>query len=76
MKHFDDWVPVIPAKGTAAAVARALLDLAPDPSDVRTDGNGYEFLVPPELAAAYEATTQPAPAPKAPRKRAPKKESD
>jgi hypothetical protein len=75
--RYDEWIPVIPAKGKIKETVRALLDLAPDPRDVRSVGNGDEFLVPPELAAAYEATTQPAPEPaKTPRKRVAKKESD
>lgn len=72
--RFADWVTVYPAKDSMKATARALLDLAPDPSDVRVQGNGDEFLVPPELAAAYDAASAPAPVAKAPRKPRAKKE--
>lgn len=70
-RHFDDWVTIVPAKGQAKEAARALLDLSPDPRDVRVQGNGSEFLVPPELADAYTAMTEPKPA----RKRTTKREA-
>lgn len=57
----DGWVHVIPARGEIAATAAELLALARDPRDVRTDGNGSEFVVPPYLAELYNA---PAAAPK------------
>lgn len=60
--QFDSWVTVVPGKGRVAEVARALLDLAPDPADVRTQSNGDEFLIPPDLADAYHALTKPKPA--------------
>lgn len=44
---------VVPAPGELAVTARALLDLADDPRDVRTIGNGLEFEVPDELADRY-----------------------
>lgn len=59
--RFENWVTVIPAPGQVAAVARALLDLAPDPADVRTQSNGNEFLIPQDLADAYHALTKPKP---------------
>lgn len=59
---------VIPAPGKLSETARALLDLASDPKDVRTDSNGTEFRVPSELADRYAratyATDEPAPLPK------------
>lgn len=59
--QFDDWVTVVPGKGRVQEVARALLDLAPDPRDVRTISNGDEFLIPPDLADAYNAMSKPKP---------------
>jgi hypothetical protein len=71
----EGWSVVIPAPGDVAGTARALLALADDPSQVRSQRGGAEFLVPDALAALYGA---PAPVeetkPKAPRGRA-KKES-
>jgi hypothetical protein len=64
----DDWVAVIPAKGEIKAVATALLSLARSPHDVRTDGNGSEFRVPPYLAELYSAPEQ-TPAPRRRRKK-------
>lgn len=55
----DDWVHVIPAEGTVADVAKALLALAESPAHVRTDGNGSEFLVPPYLAELYMTPPKP-----------------
>lgn len=70
------WVSVIPGKGSVKETARVLLDLASDPREVRTLGNGDEFLVPADLAAAYDAVSAPVPAAKPkPRARA-KKESE
>jgi hypothetical protein len=67
----DDWVTVAPDYLALGDTARALLDLARDPRDVRTDGNGSEFRVPPYLADLYNApVASPAPAPK--RRRSPK----
>lgn len=65
-----DWTAVIPAPGQIMDVAKALLALADDPRDVRTDGNGSEFRIPPYLADRYNAP--------APRKRVvrTKKEGD
>lgn len=59
MDRYADWVTVVPAKGELNAVARKLLSMA-DPKDVLTTGNGTEFLVPPEVADAYHATSAPA----------------
>lgn len=67
----DDWVSVAPGTETTIAdLARALLALARDPRDVRTDGNGSEFRVPPYLADLYNAP------PKLPARRRTKKEGD
>lgn len=44
---------VVPAPGQLKGTARALLDLADSPRDVRTTGNGLEFEVPDELADRY-----------------------
>jgi hypothetical protein len=44
-------IPVTRAE--VAAVARALLDLADTPADVRTQRGGTEFLVPEALADKY-----------------------
>lgn len=52
---------VVPAPGTLGETARALLDLAGHPRDVRTIGNGTEFEVPDELADRYHGAA-PAPA--------------
>jgi hypothetical protein len=47
------WVIVAPGtEQTPADVARALLAIA-DPADVLTQSGGREFLVPPEVADAY-----------------------
>jgi len=64
----DDWTTVVPAPGEIKAVARELLALAASPADVRTDGNGTEFRIPPYLADLYTAPAAPK------RRRAPKKE--
>lgn len=48
-----DWVTVIPAASDVKETARALLALAHDPQDVRTRGNGSEFLVAPYVADLY-----------------------
>ena len=61
----DDWTTVVPAPGDIRATALALLKLAHTPSDVRTDGNGSEFRVPPYLAELYNKPPV--------RKRAPRK---
>lgn len=57
----DGWVHIMPERGEIASVAAELLALARTPLDVRTDGNGNEFVVPSYLAELY---TAPAPAPK------------
>lgn len=66
----DGWVHVVPGREEIAAVAAELLALARDPRDVRTDGSGDEFVVPPYLAELYNA---PAPVAK-PRRRTKKEE--
>lgn len=58
---FDDWVTVVAPAGGLKQTIRDLLALAGDPTDVRTQGNGDELLVPPDLAAAYDAVSAPAP---------------
>lgn len=67
---------VVPAPGQHKATARALLDLAGSPRDVRTIGNGLEFEVPDELADRYHSvdtgkviTDEPDAAPARPVKR-------
>jgi len=57
----DDWITVVPAQGQVKETARALLDLAHSPDDVRTIRNGSEFTVPPYLAELYNPTTAPTP---------------
>lgn len=64
-----DSVRVIPAAGEVADTARALLDLADDPQDVRTVNGGAEFEVPEYLADKFNAK-------RTPKKRASKKEDD
>ena len=68
----DDWVLVLPGPGAVRETARALLALARSPHDVRTDGNGSEFRVPPYLAELYHTPTE---APK-PRRRIKKEEGE
>ena len=72
-KHLDHWVELILPKDAAKEIIRALLDLAPDVHDVRTQGNGDSVLVPPDLADAYHASVAPKPKP---RTRAKKAEED
>ena len=57
---YDDWVPVIPSRGKVKDVARALLDIAGDPTLVRTEGNGGEFLVPSWVADRFTTPAEPA----------------
>lgn len=60
----EEWVTVIPEPGRLKETAQALLLLA-SPQDVRTDGNGTEFLVPASVADAYHGhTADPTPRPK------------
>jgi hypothetical protein len=66
-----DWTVVVPPTGDVKAVAQALLALANSPADVRTDGNGAEFLIPPYLADRYNESLRPKP-----RRRAKKDEED
>lgn len=68
----DTWVTVIPDRDRVKETARALLDLAVSPHDVRTTGTGSEFRIPPYLADLYNA---PAPEPK-PRRRIKKEEGE
>lgn len=53
-----EWVSVVPGPGEIKDVARALLALADDPADVRTQRNGSEFLVPADVADRYNAPVQ------------------
>ncbi|MDF2711476.1 MAG: hypothetical protein K0R62_7128 [Nonomuraea muscovyensis] len=71
MTGVKDWTVVVPAAGDVKETARALLALADSPGDVRTDGNGSEFLVPPYLADRYTESLRPKP-----RRRAKKDEED
>lgn len=71
--RYAGWVSVVPAAGKLTETARELLTLAGDPSLVRTDGNGTEFLVPSWVADAY---TTPTPPPPPPKKRAQSKTSE
>lgn len=57
----------MPSREEIAETASALLALARTPLDVRTDGNGNEFVVPQYLADLYTA-------PAAPKRRRTKKE--
>ena len=70
MSGVKDWAVVVPARGEVRETAQALLALADSPADVRTDGNGTEFLVPPYLADRFNESLRPKP-----RRRA-KKEED
>ena len=56
-----DWVTVVPGREAVKETVRELLALADAPSDVRTQGNGDEFLIPPYLADRYQASLAPAP---------------
>lgn len=66
---------VVPAENSLSDTAKLLLELADNPRDVRTAGNGLEFDVPDELADRYHALLSGAPvpeqqdAPKTPAKR-------
>lgn len=59
MTDESTWVTVVPASGTVAETARALLDAADDPSQVRTINAGNEFLVPEHVAERYGAAARP-----------------
>lgn len=73
MGRYDDWVPVVPPTGEARSVARQLLEIAGENRHyVRTDGNGTEFLVHPDVAEAFTAPAAED-KPKTPRKRAARK---
>jgi hypothetical protein len=65
-----DWTVVVPPAAEVKATAQALLALADAPADVRTDGTGNEFLVPPYLADRYNESLRPK------RRRAKKDEED
>lgn len=71
MSNVKDWTVVVPARDDVKATARALLELADSPADVRSGGNGTEFLVPPYLADRYNESLRPKP-----RRRAKKDEED
>lgn len=53
------WVTVVPAPGAVTETARALLEAADDPSQVRTTNAGNEFLVPQHVAERYGAPARP-----------------
>lgn len=55
----DDWTTIVPEPGRVRDVALELLALAKSPTDVRTDGNGSEFRIPPYLADLYTAPPKP-----------------
>jgi hypothetical protein len=61
MTGVKDWTVVVPAPGEVREIAQALLALADSPADVRTDGNGTEFLVPPYLADKFNESLRPKP---------------
>jgi hypothetical protein len=71
MSGVKDWATVVPPAAEVKATAQALLALADSPADVRTDGNGTEFLVPPYLADRYNESLRPKP-----RRRAKKEEDE
>ena len=71
MSGMRDWATVVPPAAELKATAIVLLALADSPADVRTDGNGTEFLVPPYLADRYNESLRPKP-----RRRAKKDEED
>lgn len=71
MSNVKDWTVVVPPAAEVKATAIVLLALADSPADVRTDGNGTEFLVPPYLADRYNESLRPKP-----RRRAKKDEED
>ena len=60
-----EWATVAPLPDDLAQTARDLLDLAGDPSLVRTSGNGTTFEVPVSIADAYHdvKASEEAPAP-------------
>ena len=64
MSGVKDWTVVVPAPGEVRETAQALLALADSPADVRTDGNGTEFLVPPYLADKFNESLRPSPKPR------------
>lgn len=55
---YATWYPIVPGRGDLAQVAKSLLDLAGDPSLVKTTHGGTQFLVPAHVAEAF---TAPAP---------------
>lgn len=55
----DDTSTVVPAPGEESATARALLELADHPHDVRTVNGGAAFLVPTAVAEAYIELSSP-----------------
>ncbi len=50
-----EWATVVPAPGELSRTARELIDLAGDPSLVRTDGNGTEFRVPVSIVEVWHS---------------------
>lgn len=55
MTDYADWVFVVPAPDAIRDTARLLLDIAQDPTEIRTQGNGTEFIVPSYVADEYHA---------------------
>jgi hypothetical protein len=59
-----DWVTVIPGDKGIQKTAIALLAVADDPADVRTQRGGTEFLVAPYVADRYNTASAPSPRPR------------
>lgn len=55
----DDYETFIPARGDVRDLARALLAVADDPSQVRTHRGGMEFSVPVHVAERYRESLRP-----------------
>lgn len=70
--RYDDWINVVPAPGEHKQAAADLLEIADSVHDVRTVGNGTEFLVAPYVGEAYNGTSKRAPR----KRRAPAKKTD
>jgi hypothetical protein len=72
--NIDDWVLIIPDRAMVSHTAKALLAVAKDPRDVRTEGTGNEFFVAPYVATAFNGQDAYEEKPKPKRRaRAPKK---
>jgi hypothetical protein len=66
-----DWVTVLPGDSGIQKTAIALLAVADDPADVRTQRGGTEFLVAPYVADRYNSASAPT---SRPRRRAKKED--